>query len=497
MRQSLGFGGFPVVSVGLRARDVCIGVAIAVAIILATTACAPDLGTPPQIAPAASYETARSFTAPASGWPDDAWWKAYNDPVLNQLVDEAVAGSPDLKIAEARLREAEAEQEQAGSALWPTLTASGSAKPTRESLNQGFPTVFQSYLPHGWHTQGTLEGDLDYQIDLFGKNRAALAAATSEQEAAVVDEAEARVALSTSVANAYANLMRLAADRGAAVEALRVRNESAALIDDRVKQQLENVGEASQEKSRVASAKADLDVIDGQIAHTRDEIAALLGKGPDRGLDVALPKGITVKAFGLPPTLAVDLVGRRPDIVAARLRAEAAASRIDVAHADYYPNIDISGFYGVQSLGLSTLFQKASIAGEIGPAIHLPIFDGGKIESGYRNARAEYDESVASYDKTLTQALQDVADAAADERSLGQQLQHARAALAESENAYRIAKLRYSGGLSRYLDVLTAEDTLVTLKRQVADLEAQAFAQDVALVRALGGGFVVSSPNSR
>ena len=285
----------------------------------------------------------------------------------------------------------------------------------------------------------------------------------------------------------------MSADRDAAVEALHVRNESAALIDDRVKQQLENVGEANQEKSRVASAKADLDAIDSQIAHARDEIAALLGKGPDRGLDIALPKGVTLKAFGLPPALALDLVGRRPDIVAARLRAEAAASRIDVAHADYYPNIDLSGFYGVQSLGLSTLFQKASIAGEIGPAIHLPVFDGGKIESGYRNARAEYDESVATYDKTLTHALQDVADAAADERALAQQLLHARMALAESENAYRIAKLRYSGGLSRYLDVLTAEDTLVTLKRQVADLEAQAFAQDVALVRALGGGFVIKS----
>jgi NodT family efflux transporter outer membrane factor (OMF) lipoprotein len=477
----------------LRARDVCIGIAVAAALILVATACAPDLGAPPQIAPAASYETARSFTAPASAWPDEAWWKAYNDPVLNQLVDEAIAGSPDLKIAEARLREADAAQEQAGSALWPTLTASGSVQPTRESLNQGFPTVFQSFLPHGWHTQGNLQGNFEYELDLFGKNRAALAAATSESEAAAVDAAEARVTLSTSVANAYANLMRLSADRDASVEALHVRNESAALIDDRVKQQLENVGEANQEKSRVASAKADLDAIDGQIAHARDEIAALLGKGPDRGLDIALPKGITVKALGLPPTLAVDLVGRRPDIVAARLRAEAAASRIDVAHADYYPNIDISGFYGVQSLGLSTLLQKASIAGEIGPAIHLPVFDGGKIESGYRNARAEYDESVATYDKTLTRALQDIADAAADERALAQQLQHARVALAESENAYRIAKLRYSGGLSRYLDVLTAEDTLVTLKRQVADLEAQAFTQDVALVRALGGGFVIKS----
>src|SRR5271170_1218283 len=472
-----------------RLRDLLVGVTVAAILLLAITACAPDLGKAPELSQAGVYATARSFAATNTSWPDEAWWKAYSDPQLDRLIDEALQGTPDLKIAEARLREAGAAEEQAGSALWPTLTANGSVKPERESLNQGFPSQFQSFLPHGWHTQGQVTGNLDYELDFFGKNRAALAAATSDSEAAAVDVAQARITLSTSIAAAYADLMRLTADRAAAADALRVRQESAALVADRVKQQLENVEQASEQNSRVASAEADVDVIDGQIARARNAIAALLGKGPDRGLDVALPQGVSLKAFGLPPSLAVDLVGRRPDIVAARLRAEAAASRIDVAHADYYPNIDLSGFYGVQSLGLSTLLQKSSIVGEIGPAIHLPIFDGGKIESGYRNARAEYDESVATYDKTLVHALQDVADAAADCRALAKQLAHSRAALAESENAYRIAKLRYQGGLSRYLDVLTAEDTLVTLRKQVADLEAEAFTQDVALVQALGGGF--------
>ncbi|HTW35862.1 MAG TPA: efflux transporter outer membrane subunit [Rhizomicrobium sp.] len=493
MAQSQGLGGvFPGAS-GLRARDVVIGVAVAVAVILAATACAPDLGTPPQIAPAGSYETARSFTAPVKGWPEEAWWKAYNDPVLDRLIDEALAGSPDLKIAEARLREADAMALNARSALFPTITGNGAVQPTRESLNQGFPKQYQVLLPHGWHTQGTITANLDYEIDFFGKNRAALAAATSDAEAAGIDVAEAQVTLSTAVASAYADLMRLSADRAAAVEIVRIRKDSAALVADRVREQLENTGQASEANSRVASAQVDVDTIDGQIAHTRDEIAALLGKGPDRGLDVALPGDIHPKAFGLPPTLAVDLIGRRPDIVAARLRTEAAASRIDEAHADYYPNIDLSAYYGVQSLDIASLLQKDSMIGQVGPAIHLPIFDGGKIESGYRNARAEYDESVATYDRTLTHALQDVADAAADCRELQIELVHARAALAESENAYRIATLRYKGGLSRYVDVLTAEDTLATLKRQVADFEAQAFAQDVALVRALGGGFVVKS----
>lgn len=456
---------------------------------LMLSACVPDLGKAPETAAPGQFDTARSFAASPAEWPQDRWWTAYGDPVLSQLIDEGLAGSPDLKIAEARMREADAAQLNAGAALFPTLTANGAVQPTRESLNQGFPSAFKSFLPHGWHEQGSVTANVEYELDLFGKNRAALTAATSDAEAAAIDVAAARIDLSTAIANSYADLTRLAADRDAALEALRVRKESAALVGDRVKQQLENVGQLNEAQSRVDQAQGDVDVIDAQIAHTRNAIAALMGKGPDRGLDIPLPKNVAVKAFGLPSSLAVDLVGRRADVVAARLRAEAAASRIRVARADFYPNIDLSGFYGVQSLDIRSLFTKDSMEGQFGPALHLPIFDGGKIESGYRNARAEYDEAVANYDKTLTHALQDVADAAADCRILARELEHSRAALAQSENAYRIAKLRYQGGLSRYLDVLTAEDTLVTLRKQVADLEAQAFAEDVALVRALGGGF--------
>jgi outer membrane protein TolC len=171
------------------------------------------------------------------------------------------------------------------------------------------------------------------------------------------------------------------------------------------------------------------------------------------------------------------------------LRAQSASSRIKVAHAAYYPNISLNGDLGFQSLGLAKLISPASEIGQIGPAISLPIFDGGKIEGGYRNARAQYDEAVANYDKTLTQALHDVADVLANQRELSAELADAKVALTESENAYRIATLRYQGGLSRYLDVLTSEDTLVVQRRRVADLQARAFGQDVALVHALGGGF--------
>ena len=453
------------------------------------SACAPDLGPMPQPKDEASLASQKSFSAPAVAWPAQDWWTAYNDPQLNALVAEGLAGSPDISIAEARVREADAAARQSNAALYPHLTGNGSVSEARQSLNQGFPKQFESFLPHGWHDQGQVTGNLSYDLDLFGANRAAFAAATSDAKAAEVDLAGARLTLSTAIASAYANLVQLVADRAAAQESLSERDQSTELVRQRQSQQLENEGELSQARSRSAGAKADLDQIDGQIALARNQLAALVGKGPDRGLDITLPAAMQLHPFGVPATLGVDLIGRRPDIVAARLRAESASNRIKVAHAAFYPNININGDLGFQALGIANLISPASEIGQIGPAISLPIFDGGKIEGSYRNARAQYDEAVANYDKTLTQALHDVADALANQRELTTELADAKVALTESENAYRISTLRYEGGLSRYLDVLTSEDTLVVQRRRVADLQARAFGQDVALVHALGGGF--------
>jgi len=459
---------------------------------LGLSACAPDLGPLPQPKAESSLASQKSFAAPAADWPAQDWWTAYHDPQLNALIAEGLAGSPDIRVAEARVKEADAQARQSGAALYPHLTANGSVSENRQSLNQGFPKQFQSFLPHGWHDQGQITGNMNYDLDLFGANRAQFAAATSDAAAAQVDLAAARLTLSTAIASAYANLEQLVADRAAAEESLSERQQSTELVRQRASQQLENEGEVSQARSRSAGAKADLDQIDGQIALARDQLAALVGKGPDRGLDVALPGAAALRPFGVPATLGVDLIGRRPDIVAARLRAEAASSRIKAAHAAYYPNINLNGDLGFQALGIANLISPASEIGQIGPAVSLPIFDGGRIEAGYRNARAQYDEAVANYDKTLTQALRDVADALANQRELATELADAKIALAESENAYRIATLRYQGGLSRYLDVLTSEDTLVVQRRRVADLQARAFGQDVALVHALGGGFATS-----
>lgn len=456
---------------------------------LGLAACAPDLGPLPLEKAPEAYAVQKTFDVAAADWPAENWWAAYGDAQLDTLIAEGLADAPDLKRAEARLRQADALAQQAGASRYPNITANSSFTETRNSLNQGFPAAFQSFLPHGYHDNGRITGDASYNPDFFGKNRATFAAATSEADAARVDLAAAKLTLSSAIANAYANLVQLAADREAAADALNVRKQSADLLNQRLTQQLENTSTVSEAKSRSFAAEAELDRIDGQIALARNQIAALLGKGPDRGLDIALPASPKLKAFGVPANLAANLIGRRPDVVAARLRASAAAKRIDAAHADFYPNINLSGYIGYQSFGIQDLISPSSLIGQIGPAISLPIFDGGRIEGAYRGARAQYDEAVATYDGTLTTALREVADALANQRELTKELEHSRAALAASEDAYRVAQQRYGAGLSRYLDVLTSEDTLVTQRRAVADLQARAFVQDVTLIRALGGGF--------
>ncbi len=455
---------------------------------LALSACAsmPDLGSEPLPKPPPAYAASQSFAAPAAEWPSDHWWTVYGDPQLDQLIDEALAGTPDLAKAQARVREAEAFAETAASTLGPHLDAEASVAEAKQSYNNGIPSAL---VPHGWRDIGLVGAGLDWQLDFFGKNRALLAAATSDAEAARAEEAQARLTLSTAVAATYADLAQLFADRDAAEEALRVRADSEHLISQRCAQGLETEAALERAHAGRAAAEAQLAAVDEAIGLTRNEIAALLGQGPDRGLLITRPAPGTIRAFGLPTTLQAELIGRRPDVTAARLSAEAAASRIKVAKAEFYPNVNLTAFIGVQSLGLNMLTKSGSTIGSVGPAISLPIFDSGRLQGNYRGARAQYDEAVASYDQTLTKALQEVADSALSARFLDARLAKSREALVASTKAYDLARERYARGLGTYLDVLSAEDALISNRRAVADLDTRGFTLDVVLVRALGGGF--------
>ncbi|HEV2362868.1 MAG TPA: efflux transporter outer membrane subunit [Caulobacteraceae bacterium] len=457
--------------------------------VLAGCAAIPELGPAPQPRAQAALASAASLTAPAAAWPSDRWWERYGDAQLDALVAEGLAGSPTLAEARARLDAAAAQARIAGAALLPNLEGQASVSETEQSRAEGFPPFIQDLLPKGYQPNGRFALSAGYDLDLFGKNRAALAAAVSDRAAAAADLAQARLTLSTAIAQAYADLGRLAAERAAAAEALSNREATAGLVAQRVSNGLDTQAELKQARAAAPTSAADLESLDEQILLARHKIAALLGAGPDRGLGIVPPTAEQLRPFGLPSDVRIGLVGRRPDLVAARERVEAAARRIAVARAGFFPDVSLSAYLGRQAIGLADLAHPVSDIGSIGPAVTLPIFEGGALRGAWRGARAGYDEAVASYDQTLVQAVQDVADTAASVESAQRQLADRRAAFSEGEAAWRIAELRYRGGLSDYVSVLSAEDAVIAERRALADAQARAFSLDIALVRALGGGF--------
>lgn len=461
---------------------------------LALTACAPNLGKMPQLNPFTAYATHKTLEqAKQAPWPNAEWWQAYNDPQLNALMTEALESAPTLAQAQARLNAAAAQAQQAGAAELPQSGAEATLTKLKQSYNNGVPAAF---VPQNWNNSAHAELNFSYALDFFGKNRAILKAALSEHEAAAAEAAQTRLALTTSIAAAYGELTQLYADQESAKETVKIRTTTAKLFAQRYQNGLEHQGSLSQAQALQAAAEAEAAALEESLAHTRNRIAALLGQGPDRGLALTQPTLNLSNTVALPSNLEVNLLGQRPDVQAARLRAQAAAQRIKAARADYYPNINLNAYLGYQSLGLNELTRAGSEIGGIGPAINLPLFSGGRIEGTYRQARAEYDAAVATYNGALANALQEVADAYASKQALALQLQKNLQALQAAQRAHNVALSRYRNGLANYLEVLSAEEVLVGNQRTVANLQARSFVLDVAMAKALGGGMEMESPSS-
>jgi NodT family efflux transporter outer membrane factor (OMF) lipoprotein len=452
---------------------------------LLATACAavPDLGARPVPAAASDYASTRSLSASQSDWPADGWWTKYNDPQLDRLIGEGIAGSPDLAAAAARFRTAQGLAQQAGAALLPSLDAAGSVDYQKQSRNNGLPA------PSGWNATGTAAVSLNFDLDLFGKNRAALRAARKDAEGARLEFEQSRLLLTTGIASAYADLAALYAQRDSLGQALDIRQQTYRFVKARYDAGLETIDSVRQAEARIPQTKSDLAATDEAIMLDKHALAALVGAGPDRALTIERPAVSALQAQGIPADASINLIGRRPDVAAARTRVEAAADRIKEARAAFYPNINIGALVGLQSLGLGSLFNSGSNFASVSPAVTLPLFHGGALQGQYRGRRGQYDEAVALYDGQVIQALRETADTLTSEKQLEERLGQSRSALAAYEDALRVARGRYEQGLTTYLTVLTAQESVVNARLVVAQLETRSFTLDVQLVRALGGGF--------
>ena len=474
-------------------QSLAVWMTIATAMLLAGCASFGNSGTKGNLREPGSYAFAQTLgaanttDATVAAWPTDQWWKAFKDPQLDALIDEALAGDGvgPLRQAEARLRNAQAVVRGAEAREYPSVALDAGS--TRERFTENY--IYPPPLGGATYTFNRATLDLRYDLDFWGRNRAAIGSARSQAEASKADAQAARLAVTTAIARAWFQLQRLGALRDVTMSAIQQRDDVLNLARQRFDAGLDTNAELRQAEAAVPAARVDLAQIDESAGLVRNQIGALLGKGPDRGREIGIPHGTGTTVIALPATLPAELLGRRPDLVAARWRVEAARSQIDAAKAQFYPNIDLVASAGFLAFGASRFVSSQSRDISGGAALTLPIFEGGALRANLAGRNADYDVAVEQYNTVLVDAVRDVADQIVSIQSVNAQFADQQLARVKTEEAYDVAVIRYRAGLTTYLTVLNAQTAVLQQQRADAELRSRVLDLDVALTRALGGGY--------
>ncbi len=434
------------------------------------------------------------LTAPAQPpWPERRWWRVYNDPQLDGLVEAAVEHNPTIRVAAARVRMAGGMAERAGADLYPRLDAGGRAT-LRHYSEDAYHAVELSGRDR-WDNAALARAV--YTLDLWGRERAAYEVGLDELAIAKVEADLIRQELETAVVRTYIALSLHYSLLDVAKETLGQRTGvleiARGLYDAGIGSELA----VRQVETAVPAGRAAIIAIESEITVTKQKLAALTGRGPGAG------KGITRPALKLdvvppiPASLPAELAGRRPDITIRRLRAEAAAGRIKVAKADFYPNINLAGTFGYALIGPGNPFSRSALETGVGPAISLPLFQGGRLRGGLMAATAAYDEAVEEYNSAVIQAFGAVAGSMEELNALERRAAEEAKTLRLARRAYAIANKGYRAGLTDYLGVLTAESTLLRQAQRNAELAADRLDAYARLMHELGGGYMEPPAGAR
>jgi NodT family efflux transporter outer membrane factor (OMF) lipoprotein len=464
--------------------------AAATALTLVLAGCASSGGLHPdgKLLDPSALKAQRSLDAQSSAaatWPATDWWTGLGDPQLDALIAEALADNPSLAAADARARQAQAAAGMADAARQPTVNAGAAISGAR------IPTTVLPADAGGGHFAWAKYGYLSFNwgLDLWGGKRAAWEAAVGQSRAAEVEARAARVELSANVARAYAQLGYAYAQQDVAQAELERARKARELTAQRVHAGLDSQLQLKQGDAEVAGAEQQVALAARAIDAARSALSVLLGKGPDRGLDIARPQLLTPAQLAAPANLPVDLVGHRADLVAARWRVEAAAKDIKSAKTEFLPNVDLGALAGLVAMGGTNLFQAPARFYQAGPSLSLPIFDGGRLRANLSAKDAQYDLAVAQYNQTLVGALNEVSDDYAAQQSLTVQIAAQQRALDAAGDAWRLAEQRYRAGVGSYLEALSVRQQLLVAEQRMAALKAQQVDLSVQLIQALGGGY--------
>ncbi|WP_205962864.1 efflux transporter outer membrane subunit [Pararobbsia silviterrae] len=419
---------------------------------------------------------------------DAAWWEQFNDPVLNDLIATALANNKDVKIAAARVDQYRAQFVQTRSQFFPQVSAGFDAQ--RQRLDQTQAALLpRGASPVGNAFDATL--GVSWEIDLFGRIRRETEAARASVLSSVEGRRATILALVASVASGYVNLRALDAQLEIAKETTASRADSVHVFTLRFNGGEISQMELAQSQSEYEASAATVPQIEAQIAQQEDALSVLLGRNPG-----PIARGRSIDALNapvLPAGLPSDLLERRPDVLGAEQDLVAANALIGAARALYFPQISLTGVLGTESAQLSNLFTGPTKFWSLAGSVAQPIFTAGNITGQVRQAEAQQQQALYTYEKTVQTAFQEVDDTLIGVQKSREQLASQSRQVDALTTYAHMARMRYEGGYTSYIEVLDAERSLFSAQLSVAQTHSLVLTSLVTLYKAMGGGWVIEA----
>jgi multidrug efflux system outer membrane protein len=437
--------------------------------------------------PAYTSEGPWRVAAPKDSIPKGAWWEVYNDAELNGYEKQLLAANQSLGAAKDRLSQARALARVASAGYFPTVSTDPNASRQRYSGNR--PEVVTIGRPL---TQNTFEIPflLNYEPDLFGKVRRTLEASNASLQSTAADYYNVILVLTAELAADYFSLRELDAEIQVVQEAVTIQQKGLQLVDARHSGGVASGLDLAQQKTLLDSTQTQLYLVQQQRAQFEHAIAVLTGNAASTFSVPVLPLNATPPA--VPLGVPSDLLERRPDIATAERQMAYQNAQVGIATAAFYPQLTLFGGGGVQSTDITALFTAPSAIWAVGGDLLQPIFEGGRNRANLAATKSAYDEAEANYRESVLTAFQQVEDGLSGLNTLSQAVNTQTAAVDDARRALELANNRYVGGVTSYLDVITAQSALLTNQRLATQLLGQQMVTSVYLVKALGGGWDAS-----
>ena len=428
--------------------------------------------------------------APKDGIPKGNWWGLYHDAQLDGLEQDLLQANQSLKAAQDRLFQARSLARVASAGYFPVVSADPSGQRERFSGNRPLEGASPSQVRTDTENNFTVPFNVSYEVDLFGSVRRNLEAANASLQASAADLGNVRLVLSAELAADYFNLRELDREAGVVRQSVEIQQKGLDLVNRRHDGGVASGLEVAQQAALLDSTATQLQLVLQQRAQYEHAIAVLAGKAPSTFTMAEAP--FDVSPPPVPTGVPSEILERRPDIATSERQMAFQNAQVGLAQAAFYPHITLSGSAGAQSRNIATLVNAPSLVWALGGDVLQPIFNGGKNRANLAAARAVYDESVANYRESVLEAFQQVEDGLSGLTLLDRAAKTQATAVEDSRRALDIANSRYVGGVTTYLDVITAQSTLLTNERLATQLLGQQMVTSVFLVKALGGGWDVS-----